>query len=292
MIRCRLCGSEVSGAYCTVCGTPADESAGPEYAGQESAGPGFAGPGGSQTSPMPSSTPALAPPGQPYTPPQPRRGPGLPILAAVLALAVLLVGFLVVQRQLAGTAVAPTPTVATPAVPSTRTTTSPPVTVPPIPTVAVSATPTPSGPSTTPPVVTVPVVTASPDEMLQLTAAASRPQLDAAVAGHAWVAQLASKYVGITDPLQTTATGSHTFGAADILAEHLALAGRAKDATVILADSRTYGAKSNMEGQAYWRTMALSPAFTDALVVTDWCTRTFPELSGDALHNQCMPVQL
>jgi len=205
----------------------------------------------------------------------------------VLALAVLLVGFLVAQRQLVGTTVAPTPTIPTPVAP-TRTTASGPVTLQPIP----PAGPTTKTPSAPPPVVTVPVVTANADEMLQLTAAASRSQLDAAVASHAWVAQLASKYVGITDPLQTTASGSHTFGAADIMAEHLALVARGSDATVILADSRTYGSGSTMEGRPYWRTMALSPSFSEALVVTVWCARTFPELSGDALNNQCLPVQL
>src|ERR1035437_7466333 len=40
-----------------------------------------------------------------------------------------------------------------------------------------------------------------------------------------WVAQLSSKYDGISDPLQTSASGSHTFHNVDILAEYQHLQG-------------------------------------------------------------------
>ena len=106
-----------------------------------------------------------------------------------------------------------------------------------------------------------------------------------------WVAQLASKYVGIVDPAQTTASGSHTFAAADIYAEHALLA-RAIDADVYLLDSRKWTTRRVHEGEPYWMTVAVSDAFVDADAVLAWCSRQYPTLSGTALSNRCLPMQL
>lgn len=107
-----------------------------------------------------------------------------------------------------------------------------------------------------------------------------------------WVAQLASKYVGIQDPYQTTASGSHTFGAADILAESDALAARVTGARVVLLNSMTYGKRFAHDGKPLWVTMALNPAFTSQESVIAWCAGQFPELTGKQLTNQCMPNRL
>ena len=106
-----------------------------------------------------------------------------------------------------------------------------------------------------------------------------------------WVARLASKYVGIVDPAQTTASGSHTFAAADIYAEHALLA-RAIDADVYLLDSRKWTTRRVHEGEPYWMTVAVSDAFVDADAVLAWCSRQYPTLSGTALSNRCLPMQL
>jgi len=106
-----------------------------------------------------------------------------------------------------------------------------------------------------------------------------------------WVARLASKYVGIVDPAQTTASGSHTFAAADIYAEHALLA-RAIDADVYLLDSRKWTTHRVHEGEPYWMTVAVSDAFVDADAVLAWCSRQYPTLSGTALSNRCLPMQL
>lgn len=107
-----------------------------------------------------------------------------------------------------------------------------------------------------------------------------------------YVAQLASKWVGISDPLQTTASGGHTFGAQDILAEHRALRDRIKNAEVRLLDSTTYGARRSRDGEPYWVTVALSPSFTSAESVDRWCAAAFPDRSGQELKNSCLPTRL
>lgn len=107
-----------------------------------------------------------------------------------------------------------------------------------------------------------------------------------------WVAQLASKYPGIVDPQQLTASGSHTFGAHDILAEHQTLDDTIRGATVLLLDSRTFGNARTNAGQPYWVTVALDPEFTSADKILGWCAEQFPDLSGTELNNHCLPTQL
>nr|NLI50550.1 hypothetical protein [Propionibacterium sp.] len=227
--------------------------------------PTYSGPGG-----------PIGPPATPAAPPAPQRPgrPVLPIVAGLLALAVLVVAVLVGQRLLGGPP-APTGT-ATPTTPVRTTAASP--TAP---------------PSTSP----VSTVSAAPEDLalaaLRQRAAADLPQLSAAVGARAWVAQLASKSVGIEDPLQTAANGTHVFFAVDILAEHDQLKARVRDASVILADSTTYGTRAtDTGGRPYWRSIALSPAFTSKEAVSAWCQRTFAPLTGEALANQCVATQL
>lgn len=107
-----------------------------------------------------------------------------------------------------------------------------------------------------------------------------------------WAAQLASKYVGIVDPQQTTALGSHAFAAPDILAEHLALEKRTSRATVILLDSRTFGERKSFKGKPYWMTFAVSDGFTSQAEVLTWCQEQFPTLKGLQLNNRCLATQL
>jgi hypothetical protein len=107
-----------------------------------------------------------------------------------------------------------------------------------------------------------------------------------------YAAQLASKVVGISDPYQTAANGTHTFYAADILAEHLALRqGDNLGARVVLVLSTDYGKRQLYQGQPLWVTFALG-AFDSAGAVSAWCARRFPQLSGDLLTNQCTARKL
>jgi hypothetical protein len=103
-----------------------------------------------------------------------------------------------------------------------------------------------------------------------------------------YTAQIASKYPGIADPLQTTATGSHTFGATDILDEHVAL----RDAhgstahPVILLKSTDYGKRQMIGPHFLWVTFAIGD-FPDRHAVLSWCAAEFPELSAQERENQC-----
>ncbi len=272
MSRCRVCGGEARGAFCTFCGAPMGEIA----------------PWPAQQDPADAPT-QVAPPAQQ---PDPYAGyyrpavqvahrrssgpPVLPVVAGILALAVVVVGALAVPRLLgSGTTTVPTVT-------STTT---------------VRSAPASSSTTATKPTISIPTATLAGDAegaaltVLQTTASGHQGQLNAAVDAHLWVAQLSSKYVGINDPLQTTAAGSHAFNAVDILAEYRQLSGRIPDATVIVADSRTFGKKVSYNGLPFWRMLALSPAFSSNDAVVAWCARTFPELTGTALTNQCLPQQ-
>ncbi|WP_433362128.1 hypothetical protein ACQPZX_29785 [Actinoplanes sp. CA-142083] len=116
----------------------------------------------------------------------------------------------------------------------------------------------------------------------------SRQGLTRVSLGGQLVAQLASKNPGISDPHETTASGSHVFQATDILAEHERLRDdpRNGDATVVLLKSTDYGKRQLYHGKPLYVTFALR-AFGSEAAVRAWCARRFPELTGDALANQC-----
>ena len=106
-----------------------------------------------------------------------------------------------------------------------------------------------------------------------------------------WVAMLGGKWVGITDPLQTTSSGSHTFMAADILAEHEAIRSRVSGVEIVLLDSRTFGNRISHDGAPLYVTIGLG-AFGDRDSVLAWCAAQFPEYSGKDLENRCTPSRL
>ncbi len=103
-----------------------------------------------------------------------------------------------------------------------------------------------------------------------------------------YVAQLASKYPGIHDPLQTTADGSHTFRATDILDEHERLRDDPAngDARVVLLRSDKYGNRQLIRGAPLYVTFALGD-FSGTPDVRAWCAMRFPDLSTEARENQC-----
>jgi hypothetical protein len=103
-----------------------------------------------------------------------------------------------------------------------------------------------------------------------------------------WVAQLASKVPGIVDPLQTTAGGSHTFAATDILSEYTQArdnSGFGNDVRLLL--STDYGSRHLYQGHPLWVTVAIVPTFTSEQDVIAWCAQQFPNLSGNLLENSC-----
>jgi hypothetical protein len=107
-----------------------------------------------------------------------------------------------------------------------------------------------------------------------------------------WVAQVASKSVGITDPLQVAANGSHTFLAADILAEVEQAQARAGGQRMLVVQSTDFGKRSyGPNGQPYWVTL-VDGGFSSSDDVRSWCARTYYELDATALANACAPRTL
>jgi len=102
-----------------------------------------------------------------------------------------------------------------------------------------------------------------------------------------WVAQVASKSVGITDPLQTAANGTHTFYAVDILAESQAATNLAPPSSVLVLQSTDFGKRSHAsDGQAYWITL-VDEGFGSSDAVKSWCAGAFPTLTADQLADTC-----
>ena len=107
-----------------------------------------------------------------------------------------------------------------------------------------------------------------------------------------WVAQVASKSVGITDPLQVAANGTHTFYAADILAEVEQARSRAGGQRLLVVQSTDFGKRSyGPNGLPYWVTL-VDGGFSSSNDVKAWCARTFYELDATELANACAPRTL
>jgi hypothetical protein len=98
---------------------------------------------------------------------------------------------------------------------------------------------------------------------------------------------VASKSVGITDPLQTASNGSHTFYAVDILAESRAATSSVPDSSVLVLRSTDFGKRSySGDGQAYWITV-VDVGFASDDQVDAWCASTYPTLTPEQLANAC-----
>ena len=109
-----------------------------------------------------------------------------------------------------------------------------------------------------------------------------------------WSAMLASKYDGVKDPLQTTASGSPVFRSADIMAAHYRLRDTIQTDTgipVVLARSTDFGKAVTVDGKPLWVTLAVGE-WSSADEVRSWCAGAFPDLSSDQLANQCVPARL
>ena len=154
-----------------------------------------------------------------------------------------------------------------------------------------STAPSSTAPSSTAPSSTsaspIPTATTEADALseLQSLRAAS---LSGLVLDGRWVAQVASKSVGITDPLQVAANGTHTFYAVDILAESRAALGVVSDPSrVLLLQSIDFGKRSFApDGQAFWVTL-VDEDFSSSDEVEHWCASTYPTLTAEQLANAC-----
>ncbi|WP_169064047.1 hypothetical protein [Geodermatophilus dictyosporus] len=104
-----------------------------------------------------------------------------------------------------------------------------------------------------------------------------------------WVAQVASKDVGITDPLQTAANGTNQFFAVDILAESRAALSTVDDPSdLYVLWSTDFGRASTApDGDPYWVTL-VDGGFPSEGAVDAWCAGAYPQLSPEQLANTCV----
>lgn len=153
-------------------------------------------------------------------------------------------------------------------------------------TTSASSTGSPTSSPTSPPAT-------SPSSPTDIAAAASLAKLqatrDATVTqvrlDGRWVAQLASKYDGVVDPNQTTASGSHTFGYPDILAEYESIRAVFGDG-VLLLQGTDFGRQVSGR-KAIWVTL-YDGGFRSQAQAQAWCGHQFPGLTGKALANKCV----
>jgi hypothetical protein len=101
-----------------------------------------------------------------------------------------------------------------------------------------------------------------------------------------WVAQLSSKYPGVRDDLQQTATGDSVFQAADILAEYESFRQNPRLHDVFLLLSTDYGKRQTHAGEPLWVAFD-DEGFTSSKAVHRWCARTFSQYSGQSLADRC-----
>jgi hypothetical protein len=107
-----------------------------------------------------------------------------------------------------------------------------------------------------------------------------------------WVAQLASKWIGIRDPLQRTNSGSHTFEASDILDEHNRLKNDNNfGASIFMLRSTDFGLGKRADRKVLYVTFA-DNGFSSRAEVKQWCRDRFPTLSGTRLLNTCLSTRL
>lgn len=104
--------------------------------------------------------------------------------------------------------------------------------------------------------------------------------------GH-WVAQLASKFDGVTDPRQEAPDGTHTFRLADILAEHQGFRSRFGDGIKLIGGDDM--GKRSGRLVATWTTIYDPGSFADESSVASWCLSAFPRLTGNDLGDVCLP---
>lgn len=233
-----------------------------------------ASPGGVATEPAP----APAKPG--------RNGP---LIAVIIALAVILVAgtggifYLMSQGALALPGTARRATAAPPAgAPTPITPTAPASTA--------AATPRPT-PTRTP----TPTPTLDPREqaLKQLNEARDESLQGLELDGR-WILQVGSKYEGVTDQRETTASGSHIFMLPDIWATHESLANRFSDqGEVLLLQATDLGRQVKLP-DVTWVTL-IDPVGAPVMNYEAGearCAALFPNLSGDDLENSCMPRQL
>ena len=292
MAYCGQCGAKITGRFCGSCGAPAAEA-------REDAQNATAGPRGSSSSPYLTDTPPTRTDVRPQTtatsnpqwtthhiaPPPPNAARSSAHWLIPTVVGVVLVAAFSVIAVVQGWLPLGQPSPPASAVPVAPTSNQPepylPAQGPPAPRALPSAT----NASTAPPVVV------TPDSGQQLSEQRYADSAAFSLNGR-WIAQLSSKYSGITDTTQVAANGTNTFNLDDILVEHQTLRSRftSAGANVYLLQATDFGKQRNWPA-TIWVTVA-DPGLGSQDEVQQWCQAQFPHLSVKQVENVCMPRQL
>ncbi|MFN8098802.1 MAG: hypothetical protein U0Q21_11020 [Dermatophilaceae bacterium] len=109
-----------------------------------------------------------------------------------------------------------------------------------------------------------------------------------------WALRLSSKSNGISDARQYAGDGSHVFHYDDIAAQYARLRADVIESrgwpslTLLASDYGPYHAGNNR----FWNLLADPGGITSAAEGEAVCAGIFPQLSGDALDDVCIPTQL
>lgn len=105
-----------------------------------------------------------------------------------------------------------------------------------------------------------------------------------------WALQVASKYDGVVDTLQTTESGSHQFQLVDILREHQQLRARltSQGVRVFLLKATDFGKSTTANPERIWVTIADPGGIDSAASANNRCRELFPELDASHLANACV----
>lgn len=109
-----------------------------------------------------------------------------------------------------------------------------------------------------------------------------------------FVAQLSSKYPGVTDKNQVSADGDHVFTATEIVNEYQQLHERF-GGKVVLVRAPHFGKQVDYPGLDDPKNMFVTlytGNFATCEEAKQWCQQQFPDKTGDALNGSCYPRQL
>lgn len=151
--------------------------------------------------------------------------------------------------------------------------------------------------ATSPPTPTPTVTTPAPDpnkQALKELRAWRADSLASISLDGRWVLQLASKYPGVTDKTQVAASGGSKFSAADIEAQFRDIESdmTAQGITVYQLLDSDFGTVHSERSGTIWTLLADPGGLADRDAATQACAALFPQLSGDALLNSCLPRRL
>jgi hypothetical protein len=106
-----------------------------------------------------------------------------------------------------------------------------------------------------------------------------------------WSVQLGSMWIGLSGPQVQTLSGTHTWLAVDVLGYLREMKSRFGDDALLLQATdlgRQVAYPNKPAGEPLW-VMLYSGNLSSRAAAEQWCVTAFPNLSGNDLHQVCLP---